>query len=216
MNEADRLSSLLQNIHILGENEIVFVDGGSSDHTPQLLETAGVKWIRSKRGRAFQMNAGAFKSGSDILLFLHIDTEVSSSHIKDIERVMCSPDVAGGRFDVHLSGNHPAFRVIEFFINWRSRFTKISTGDQAIFVRRAVFEKLGGFPDQSFMEDIEFSIRLKKEGRIACLRQRVTTSSRRWEEHGIVRTVLLMWWLRFRYWLGANPETLKRYYVDAS
>jgi len=128
---------------------------------------------------------------------------------------MLNPSVVGGRFDVRLSGRHPAFRVIEFFINWRSRLTRISTGDQAMFVRRNVFERLGGFPQWPLMEDVEFSRRLKREGQIACLHRRVLTSSRRWEKHGIVHTVLLMWWLRLRYWLGANPETLKRHYVDA-
>ncbi|MDQ6959719.1 MAG: TIGR04283 family arsenosugar biosynthesis glycosyltransferase, partial [Mariprofundaceae bacterium] len=167
-----------------------------------------------KRGRAFQMNAGAEQSESDILLFLHADTNLFSSHIEDVERVMCGPDVVGGRFDVRLSGNHPAFRVIEFFMNWRSRLTKISTGDQAMFVRRKVFERMGGFPEQPLMEDVEFSRCLKREGHIVCLHSRVTTSSRRWEKHGIVRTVLLMWWLRFRYWLGASPAALKRLYMD--
>jgi len=122
--------------------------------------------------------------------------------------------MAGGRFDVQLSGRHPAFRIIEWFINWRSRLTRISTGDQAMFVRREVFARLGGFSEQLLMEDIELSSRLKREGEIACLRRKVVTSSRRWEKHGIARTVLLMWWLRLRYSLGADPEALKRRYVD--
>jgi len=124
--------------------------------------------------------------------------------------------VVGGRFDVRLSGRQPAFRVIEFFINLRSRLTRIATGDQAIFVRRSVFERLGGFPEQPLMEDVEFSRRLKREGRIACLRERVVTSSRRWERHGIARTVWLMWSLRLGYWLGADPERLRRWYRDCS
>ena len=214
LNEANRLPCLLRRIRTLGENEIIFVDGGSSDETPILLEQAGVKWIHSKCGRATQMNAGASNSQSGILLFLHIDTEISSSHIEDIERVMSGSDVAGGRFDVRLSGHHPAFRMIEWCMNWRSRLTGISTGDQAMFVRRGVFERMGGFPEQPLMEDVEFSRRLKREGRMACLRSRVRTSSRRWEKHGIVRTMLLMWWIRFRYWLGASPAALKRLYMD--
>jgi len=214
MNEADRLPCLLRSSRTLGEDEIIFVDGGSTDETQILLENAGVQWVRSERGRATQMNVGAFKSKSEIILFLHSDTGLSSSHIGDVKNLMRDLSIVGGRFDVQLSGRHPAFRVIEFFINWRSRLTKISTGDQAMFVRRDVFEKLGGFPDQPLMEDVEFSRRLKKEGRIACSHQKVMTSSRRWEKHGIARTVLLMWWLRFRYWLGADPEALKCHYVD--
>jgi len=215
LNEADRLPRLLRDARALGSN-IILVDGGSADETQVLLEKSGVKWVHSKRGRALQMNAGALQSESDILLFLHVDTRITSSHIEDVKDVMHAADIVGGRFDVRLSGCHPAFRVIERFINWRSRLSRISTGDQAMFVRRDVFEKLGGFPDQPLMEDVEFSRRLKREGKVACLRRAVVTSSRRWEQHGITRTVLLMWRLRFRYWLGASPAALKRLYMDAA
>ncbi len=214
LDEEKNIYKIMDTLASLSADEIIFVDGGSMDETQTLLEKAGVQWVRSKCGRAIQMNVGAFKSKSDILLFLHVDTEISSSHIENIERVMSDPNVVGGRFDVRLSGHHPAFRVIEWFINRRSRLSGISTGDQAMFVRRDVFERLGGFPGQPLMEDVEFSRRLKKEGRIACLHQKVMTSSRRWEKHGIARTVLLMWWLRFRYWLGTDPATLKRLYMD--
>jgi len=216
LNEAECLPCLLSHIREWGMDEIIFVDGGSSDETLQILKNSGVKWIHSEQGRAVQFNAGTTKLKSDIFLFLHADTSLSSSHIKDMKQAMRNSSVAGGRFDVRLSGRHPAFRIIEFFINWRSRLTKISTGDQAMFVRRDVFEKLGGFPEQPLMEDVEFSIRLKRKGRIACLRRQVVTSSRRWEKHGITCTVLLMWWLRLRYALGANPEALKRRYADCS
>jgi len=216
LNEAKCLPCLLTYIREWGMDEIIFVDGGSSDETLQILKSAGVKWIHSERGRAVQLNTGAAQSESDILLFVHVDTSLSSSHVKDMKRVMHDPSVGGGRFDVRLSGHHPAFRIIEWFINWRSRITRISTGDQAMFVRRDVFEKLGGFSEQPLMEDVELSGRLKREGKIACLRRKVVTSSRRWEKHGIARTVLLMWWLRLCYSLGANPEVLKRRYVDCS
>ncbi len=216
LNEENALPDLLQRVRHWGAEEIIFVDGGSSDHTLQLLEDSDVIWIHGKCGRAFQMNAGSSKVECDILLFIHIDTELSSSCIEDIRRVMCDQEVVGGRFDVQLSGRHPAFRMIEWFINWRSRMTKISTGDQAIFVRSDVFERLGGFPEIPLMEDVEFSKRLKRQGRIACLHRKVITSSRRWEKHGIVRTILLMWWLRFRFWQGVNPAVLKRHYVDHS
>jgi len=216
LNEAKCLPWLLAHIREWGMDEIIFVDGGSSDETLQILKNSGVPWIHGERGRAVQFNAGAAKSESDILLFLHADTTLSSSHIKDMKQAMRDPSVAGGRFDVRLSGHHPAFRIIEWFINWRSRLTRISTGDQAMFVRREVFVRIGGFSRQPLMEDVEFSRRLKREGRIACLRRKVVTSSRRWEKRGIARTVLLMWWLRLRYSLGANPEVLKRRYVDCS
>ncbi len=213
-NEARRLPILIEQSSAWGV-EAVFVDGGSTDGSREMLEHAGVRWIRSEPGRARQMNAGAAILDADVLVFVHADTEVSSSHFEDVRKAMADEDVVGGRFDVRLSGSHPAFRIIEFFINLRSRLTGISTGDQAMFVRREVFERLGGFPDQPLMEDVEFSRRLKREGRIACLRRKVVTSSRRWERHGIARTVLLMWALRLRYWLGADPALLARRYEDA-
>ncbi len=216
LNEVEYLPRLLAHIREWGMDEIIFVDGGSSDETLQILKNADVKWIHSERGRAVQFNAGAAQSESNIFIFLHADTSLSSSHIEEIKQAMRNPSVAGGRFDVRLSGHHPAFRIVEFFINWRSRFTRISTGDQAMFVRREVFTRLDGFSEQPLMEDVEFSRRLKKEGQIACLHRRVVTSSRRWEKHGIARTVLLMWWLRLCYSLGADPEVLKRRYVDCS
>jgi hypothetical protein len=128
---------------------------------------------------------------------------------------MADSEVVGGRFDLKLSGRHPMLRLIEQMINLRSRFTKISTGDQAMFVRRNVFESLGGFSDQPLMEDVEFSRRLKQRGKVACLYGRVTTSSRRWEQSGMFMTILLMWKLRFLYWAGVSPERLARIYRDA-
>lgn len=127
---------------------------------------------------------------------------------------MADPEYIGGRFDVRLRGGHPGLGLVGALINLRSRLTRIGTGDQTIFVRRRVFEELGGFADIALMEDVEFSRRLKQCGRIAHLRHKVATSGRRWEQHGIVRTVLLMWWLRLRFWLGADPALLARIYRD--
>ena len=216
LNEAAALPAFLERARDWPVDELVFVDGGSRDATPRLLAEAGARWMTSRAGRAIQMNAGARATKSDVLVFIHVDTTVSSSNFETIRRVMRDEGVVGGRFDVRLSGRQPAFRVIEFFINLRSRLTRIATGDQAIFVRRSVFERLGGFPEQPLMEDVEFSRRLKRLGRIACLRERVVTSSRRWERHGIARTVWLMWSLRLGYWLGADPERLRRRYRDCS
>ena len=216
LNEAKMLPAFLERARDWPVDELVFVDGGSRDATPRLLAEAGARWMTSRAGRAIQMNAGARATKSDILVFIHADTAISSSNFEAIRRVMRDERVVGGRFDVRLSGRQPAFRVIEFFINLRSRLTRIATGDQAIFVRRSVFERLGGFPEQPLMEDVEFSRRLKRLGRIACLRERVVTSSRRWERHGIARTVWLMWSLRLGYWLGADPERLRRRYRDCS
>lgn len=215
LNEGERLPQLLKMLEAIQADEVVLVDGGSSDGSDLLLAASKFKWIRSEPGRAVQMNSGATCCQSDVLIFLHADTELERAGLERLREVMQRPDVAGGRFDVRLSGSHPAFRMIEWLINVRSRLSKISTGDQCQFVRRDVFEQLGGFPEQPLMEDVEFSSRLKRAGRIACLRDKVTTSSRRWEQHGILRTILLMWKLRLYYWLGITPERLAAIYRDA-
>ena len=215
LNEGDRLPHLLYMLQCLHADEVMLVDGGSNDGSDLLLAASKFKWIRSEPGRAVQMNRGAEKCHSDILLFLHADTELERARLERLREVMQQPDIVGGRFDARLSGEHPAFRMIEWFINARSRLSKISTGDQCQFVRREVFEGLGGFPEQSLMEDVAFSKRLKGLGKIACLRDKVTTSSRRWEQHGILKTVLLMCKLRLYYWLGISPERLATIYRDA-
>jgi len=215
LNEAGELVRRLPQLLSLNADELMIVDGGSTDKSLQLLQRAGVEVISGKPGRAAQMNAGASESKSDIILFLHIDTDCASSNLLAIKSDMQDAAAVGGRFDVHLSGHHPMFRIIGFFINLRSRLTRISSGDQAMFVRRDVFERMGGFSDIPLMEDIEFSRRLKRQGKIICLRQKVITSSRRWEKHGIGRTILLMWKLRLLHWLGLPAEKLAEMYRQA-
>lgn len=209
------MPACLERLRSCGADELLLVDGNSGDGSRDLLEQSGLGWLDSPAGRASQMNAGAAAASSDILLFLHADTVFDSRHLAAVCQAMRDPAMAGGRFDVRLSGMHPAFRVIEYFINLRSRLTRISTGDQAMFVRRDVFETLGGFADIPLMEDVEFSRRLKRGGRIACLRTRVTTSSRRWERNGIARTMLLMWKIRLLFWLGVPSVRLAAMYRDA-
>jgi len=214
-NEERVLPSLVEQLQRLNVDEIVIVDGGSSDGSLDLLQQSGLRWITSEPGRALQMNAGSRVSSSEILLFIHADTVIDSSQISKLRDAMSDVAVAGGRFDVQLSGNRFSFQVIAWFINLRSRLSRINSGDQCQFVRRSVFDQLGGFPDQPLMEDIEFSKRLKRVGRVICLRDRVTTSSRRWENNGVVRTVWLMWKLRLLYWSGVSPEKLAHIYRDA-
>jgi len=214
-NEERVLPALITQLPQLGANEWIIVDGGSTDATCRLLDESTVRWIRSDSGRAVQMNAGSKACKSDILLFVHSDTSIGSSHILAIKQVMQDESVVGGRFDVRLSGAGFALCMIAWFINMRSRLTGISTGDQCQFVRRTVFERMGCFPEQALMEDVEFSKRLKHLGTIACLRRKVVTSSRRWEAHGIMPTVWLMWKLRLLYWLGTSPEKLAHMYRQA-
>ncbi|MDX8395128.1 MAG: TIGR04283 family arsenosugar biosynthesis glycosyltransferase [Mariprofundaceae bacterium] len=214
LNEAGKLPELIAMLESLGADEVVFVDGGSSDGSLEILGESDVLWINSESGRAKQMNAGAVKISSDIILFLHADTKLLENNILNIQGCCVDASACAGRFDVRLSGQQSVFRVIEFMINLRSRLSKVSTGDQAMFVRRDVFEKMGGFADIALMEDVELSKRLKKMGKVVCLREKVITSSRRWEKHGIGKTVWLMWKLRLRYFLGADPIKLKKSYVD--
>jgi rSAM/selenodomain-associated transferase 2 len=193
----------------------MFCDGGSDDDTCVLLQKYALNYCHSPRGRTLQMNTGASACDSDILIFIHADTVISSSDIELAKKAMQDEAIVGGRFDVCLSGENFAFRIIEYMINLRSRITGISTGDQCQFVRRSVFEAMGGFPEQRLMEDVEFSKRLKRYGKIACLKNKVVTSSRRWEKHGIIKTVMLMWKLRLLYWLGTSPEKLAEIYHHA-
>jgi len=214
-NEVNNIENYLSTLKNHSFYEWIIVDGGSHDGTQGLLAQHGVPWMQGRKGRAMQMNDGAAQCKSDVLLFLHIDTQLPPQASDAIQAAMINPDMVGGRFDVRLDATSSVFRMIEKFINWRSRLSRISTGDQAMFVRRTVFEQLGGFPEQPLMEDIAFSRALKRQGRIACLTTQVVTSARRWQKQGVIRTVLLMWWLRLLYGCGVNPEVLARMYRDA-
>ena len=206
LNEAAGIADALRVLRDL-DAEIVAVDGGSSDKTVACAAPHTDLLLVAARGRARQMNAGSAAAHGDILLFLHADTRLPP----DADQIIKQSIVGGaiwGRFDVEISGKSTWFPVIAAMMNWRSRLTGIATGDQAIFVKRSAFEQIGGFPDQPLMEDIVLSQRLKQLGRPACLRQKVFTSGRRWEKHGILRTILTMWWLRLRFFFGADPKKL--------
>jgi rSAM/selenodomain-associated transferase 2 len=210
LNEAAQIAATLEPLQPLRMqgHEVLVVDGGSSDDTLEHTRPLCDRVVSASPGRARQMNAGAHAARGDVLWFLHADTRASPPAIDALLRVLAQPQCAWGRFDVRLSGSHPLLRMAENLMNLRSRWTGIATGDQGIFVRRRLFERLGGFPDIPLMEDIELSRRLKREAAPVCLRERLITSSRRWEEKGVLRTILLMWHLRFAYWRGVSPEHL--------
>jgi rSAM/selenodomain-associated transferase 2 len=192
---------------------VILVDGGSDDATIQVAARfSAVRLLASPRGRARQMNAGARAARGDILLFLHADTRLPEGGLGAVSAALDDARVVGGRFDVRFDSPRPVLRMIAFFMNLRSRASGISTGDQAIFVRREVFETMGGYPDMPLMEDIELSRRLKRRGRLAALPSRVTTSARKWEREGALRTMALMWALRFLYMVGVSPARLHRWY----
>jgi len=182
-------------------------DGGSSDGTPRLAAPFADRVIAAPRGRAAQMNAGAAAARGDALLFLHADTRLPPEADRLVREALAAH--AWGRFDVAIDSDDPRLAVIAYFINRRSRLSGIATGDQAMFVRRDAFP---GFPPIALMEDVAFSRAMKQVGPPACLAARVVTSARRWERHGVARTVLLMWRLRYEYWRGADPDELARRY----
>lgn len=209
LNEAARIAQTLQALAPLRRrgHQVVVVDGGSTDGTPALARAACDVLLAAPAGRALQMNAGARAASGDALLFLHADTRLPEG--ADALVLSSLQDHAWGRFDVAIEGRHPMLRVIAAMMNLRSRVTGIATGDQAIFVRRDAFP---GFAEIPLMEDIAFSAQMKRRSGPACRRERVVTSGRRWEEHGVWRTMLLMWRLRWRYFRGASPEALARLY----
>lgn len=209
LNEGETLARRLHALRPLRGRgaELVLVDGGSTDATWAVAVALADRVLLAPRGRAAQMNAGARGGKADVLLFLHADTQLPDAADRLIRQAL-QQGHDWGRFDVCIDGADPTLRVVERLMNLRSRLTGISTGDQALFVRRSVFESLGGFVDLPLMEDIDLSARLKRLGAPACLRAPVTTSGRRWEKHGIWRTILLMWRLRAAYFFGANPQAL--------
>jgi rSAM/selenodomain-associated transferase 2 len=214
LNEATALPDTLDGLRGLrtAGHEVIVVDGGSTDGSAALARSRADRVIEAPVGRARQMNAGAALASGDVLLFLHADTHLPKDAADVILAGLDSGRHDWGRFDVRLSGRHPMLRVVEFMINLRSRLSGIATGDQAIFVRRALFQRVGGFPDIPLMEDIALSRALKRLGPPLCLKSRAVTSSRRWERHGLLRTILLMWRLRLLHALGVPAETLARHY----
>jgi rSAM/selenodomain-associated transferase 2 len=199
-------------------HEVIVADGGSTDGTPALAAAGADRVIAAPRGRARQMNAGAAAARGEVLLFLHADTRLPPGGDRLVRQALDS-GAQWGRFDVRIvgdgGGDSAMFPVIAALMNLRSRLSGIATGDQAIFMRRPLFEQLGGYAEQPLMEDVELCRRLKAlpaAGAPACLRERVATSGRRWLSHGVWRTIVLMWRLRWRYWRGASPEQLARLY----
>lgn len=233
LNEERTLPFTLSHTAGMGFNELIVVDGGSHDRTREIISSyssarnSGTPYSASRMqhsalhpvilitadpGRARQMNAGASASKGDVLLFLHADTSLPGDARQAIERALEDPACVGGRFDVWFEQDKGFGWLISRMMNLRSRWTGIATGDQAIFVRRSVFEQLGGYSDLPIMEDVDLTRRLKRTGQLAALRSKVTISYRRWDACGPLRTILLMWALRFLYWIGVSPRRLRHLY----
>jgi rSAM/selenodomain-associated transferase 2 len=200
-----------QHVRAMG-HEIIVVDAGDPDDCHGEFYTLVDHYLYSSKGRARQMNAGAQQAQGDVLWFVHADSVLPQDSVQLIWLAMYNSDKVWGRFDVRLSGKSRVFRMIEFFMNWRSALSNIATGDQGIFVRAGVFRDLGGYPELDIMEDIELCKRLKKLSASLRIRTRIRTSSRRWEARGIFKTVWLMWRLRIAYYFGADTSRLAKWY----
>ena len=229
LNEARGIGQTLSRTAMLGFDDLVIVDGGSSDQTCAVVEAFGdrlrtgpgsspapasptLHLLKAPAGRASQLNVGAAGSRCEVLLFLHADTQLPFNARQAIATALSDEACVGGRFDVRFDSSRPIARLIGNMMSLRSRWSGIATGDQALFVRRDVFERIGRFAEIPLMEDIEFSRRLKRAGRLAPLRHQVVTAFRRWERNGPVRTILLMWTVRFLYWIGVSPHRLQHFY----
>ena len=233
LNEEQALPATLAQVARLGFDDVLVVDGGSSDRTQEIARdllvrcskfdvqslsnleprTSNFRLLTSPAGRAKQMNAGASAVQADALIFLHADTLLPDGARQAVESALADPACVGGRFDVRFERDAGWAWLIARLISLRSRLSGIATGDQALFVRRSTIDQLGGYADIPLMEDLDFTRRLKRLGPTAALRETVTTSFRRWEQCGALRTICLMWTLRFLYWLGIHPIRLHRFYI---
>lgn len=215
LNEQKNIQILLKKLQLLRDSgaELIVVDGGSSDSSCELAVPLSDYLVHAKRGRAVQMNAGVGVANGKLLWFLHADIIPSDYAIARLQEIANNDDIIWGRFDVRLSGRHLLLKVVETMMNLRSRLTGIATGDQGIFMHRKLFEEVNGFPDIPLMEDVSISSALKKIERPLCLSESLSASSRRWKKKGILRTIFLMWWVRFAFALGWDPARLyKQYY----
>lgn len=193
--------------------ELIIVDGGSQDRTVAIAQLYG-NVLHSPRGRATQMNNGAKAAHGEVLLFLHADTRLPDNAFFAIEQILATPNVVGGAFRLCFNCDQWFYRLVAWTANLRSRTRTIFTGDQAYFIRASSFHAIGGYPEQPLMEDLEIIKQLRTVGKVVLLPQYVTTSARRHEKVGLLRSVLFMWYLRLLYKFGVSPAQLQRMYFD--
>lgn len=191
--------------------ELIVVDAGSHDDTAKIAEPFVDDVIRTGKGRAIQMNVGAAMASAPIVLFLHADTYLPDDAVEKIQQAIDN-GYNWGRFDITLFGQHKMLVIVAWLMNKRSRWTGIATGDQAIFVKKDIFEQVGGYADIALMEDIDLSAKLKGDSKPYCSQSKVASSGRRWLDFGVFKTISLMWWLRLRYYFGADPAKLEQLY----
>ena len=215
LDEAEHIVATLDSLQPLRRRgvEIIVADGGSSDNTANLARERADQVLTVPAGRARQMNAGAAAALGEILCFVHADSRMPEGADGLIVDGLSRSRRSWGRFDVSSAGTHPMLRVIAQLMTWRSRLTGIATGDQGLVLTRSLFEAAGRFPEIALMEDIALTRQLKRYSPPLCIAHRLTTSGRRWEKHGVWRTMLLMWRLRLAYFFGADPDRLARQYA---
>lgn len=214
LNEEDFIEECLRSALAAGSDlEVVVVDGGSTDSTlEKISHFPQVRTLTSKKGRGAQMNRGGEEVSGEVLLFLHADCRLPPHAADAIEKALDDPQTVGGFFKVQFVEKGLRFRLIDLLLNLRASYTRGGTGDQGIFVRRAVFDRLGGYTDIPLFEDLDLIRRMKRIGRIAVIDSPIRASARRWVEHGYLKTVLLMWSLRLLYLAGVPPSRLARLY----
>ncbi|MBI5848909.1 MAG: TIGR04283 family arsenosugar biosynthesis glycosyltransferase [Nitrospirae bacterium] len=193
--------------------ELIVADGGSTDRSKEIAEKChGVQWVESGKGRGVQMNAGSAVAAGDFLLFLHADTLLEQGWSKEVCSAFDDPSVIGGAFSFSIDDPSPKYRFVEAWVRMRCRVFRLPYGDQAIFIRKSVFQKLGGYKEIPLMEDVDIIKRMKSNGEIALLSCRAVTSGRRWIGKGLVKTALINQITMLLYQLGVSPERLARFY----
>ncbi|MDP8935893.1 MAG: TIGR04283 family arsenosugar biosynthesis glycosyltransferase [Cyanobacteriota bacterium] len=212
LNEAPTIAPVISTAGQAQNVEIIVADGGSSDGTADIAKSLGVRVIFTAPGRATQMNAGAATATGDILLFLHADTLLPRGYDSGARRVLANPSAVAGAFELKIDSRRLSLRLVEKGVKWRSNFLQMPYGDQAIFLKAATFDKIGGFPDLPLMEDFEFVRRLKKQGRIEIVPQPVLTSVRRWQQLGVIKTTAINQIIIIAYFLRVSPDRLAFWY----
>ena len=214
INEQEQLAATLSHVHLGPADELIVVDGGSTDQTLDIARSFTPHVLSSPPGRARQMNLGATRASGDILLFLHADTRLPPGGLDAVRRAMQAPQIAGGAFRLAIEPATPALRLIAWGANWRSRLGRLPYGDQALFVRRYLFEQLGGYADEPFLEDVKLVRAMRRHGRLTLVSQPARTSGRRWLHEGVVYTTVRNNIIVGLFFCGVTPTTLKRWYTD--
>ena len=217
LNEEENIEALID--HIYQEEvraEIIVSDGRSNDNTAEIAKSKGAVVVSGTPGRGAQLNRGAEAASASILMFLHADSRLEKGALsKMVEQMGQDKDLIGGCFKLKISSQNSLLKFISWSSNLRAKYLKLIFGDQGIFVRRDVFNELGGFPEIELMEDWEFSKRMAKKGRLLFVDKKIYTSARRWENHGVLKTIILMHKIKILYKLGISPSKLKEIYRDA-